>query len=699
MGRLHSSIPFIIMGFTSMLLQITVLRLLLSTFSGNELDIGITMSFWLIYVGLGSYYGKKIRLKHAFMLSFLAIALLSQPTSLAINAIRYALSLEAGEAVSLASTIISTAIALFPLCFFIGLQFPLAVSFSDGRNAAGRVYGIEALGAFIGGILFTFVVSSRISAFELCLLLSVINIFTAVYLSKKMLISLLVVLPLIVHLSFHRAAVTLPWHGIEITQTVESRYGEIAVVKVADQSSVYTNGQLLFTYPDPQTDEIKTHIPVTLHPKPDNILVIGGSPGTLKEFLKYPVERIDFIELDPKVVDISLTLLDRKDRNVLKDQRINIIIEDGRKFIKRTKAPAYDLIVMNLPQPSTGGINRFYTSGFFEEAKAVLKEGGIIALNISQSAGYIGRRMQTVNGSIYNSLKSVFKHVEVTSQEYGGLFASDSPIAIDLESLENRFIHRAISTTHINRYTFRDVFSPFHVDYVKERLGEIRLVNTDLRPSAYLYNLMLWAEIHGGKGLYWLLDVRRSHVLPLLFLIIMISFFVFGKKRLVIYGSLFTVGFSGMSFMIIVILAYQALYGYVYEMIGTLSATFMIGLWIGTLVTRQVGNGLKMLLYLELMSFSLAIAAPIFLMAEILFYILALISGIVAGGQFSAANISIGDSTEAGKLYSIDLIGSFLGSIIPSLVVIPLFGIYSALLFIAIIKAFSALMIWSVSEK
>jgi hypothetical protein len=44
------------------LLQITVLRLLLSTFSGNELDIGITLSFWLIYVGLGSYMGRKIRL-------------------------------------------------------------------------------------------------------------------------------------------------------------------------------------------------------------------------------------------------------------------------------------------------------------------------------------------------------------------------------------------------------------------------------------------------------------------------------------------------------------------------------------------------------------------------------------------------------------------------------------------------------------
>jgi hypothetical protein len=61
MDHIKTRIPFIVMGITSMLLQITVLRLLLSTFSGNELDIGITLSFWLIYVGLGSFTGKKLK--------------------------------------------------------------------------------------------------------------------------------------------------------------------------------------------------------------------------------------------------------------------------------------------------------------------------------------------------------------------------------------------------------------------------------------------------------------------------------------------------------------------------------------------------------------------------------------------------------------------------------------------------------------
>ena len=187
--------------------------------------------------------------------------------------------------------------------------------------------------------------------------------------------------------------------------------------------------------------------------------------------MKYPVSGIDFVELDPKIIEVSFGLLNHEDREAVKDRRVRIIIEDGRRFIKRLKKPTYDLIVLNLPQPSTASINRFYTSDFFREAKSVLKDNGILALTIPQSTGYIGRSMQTSSGSIYNSLKSVFRYVEVTAQEYGGLFASESAINTDPEILENRFAQRAINTKHFNQYIFRDTFSPLNVDYVRNRLS------------------------------------------------------------------------------------------------------------------------------------------------------------------------------------------------------------------------------------
>jgi spermidine synthase len=692
-----SLFPFIVMGLTSMLLQITVLRLLLSTFSGNELDIGITLSFWLIYVGIGSYAGKRISFKHAFWISFALIALLSLPTFIAIKAIRTLLSLEPGEAVSFIDTVSSTALTLFPLCFIIGLQFPLAVSYSGSRNAAGKIYGLEAFGAFLGGALFTFVIASRISALELCLIVSLLNLIAALYLSRKKFVLMLCLIPLFFYFSFHASAPSFLWHGAEITQSGESKLGEIAVIKVGGQSSIYVNGQLAFSYPDAQDEEMTTHLPMTVHPLPKNILVIGGSPGILKELLKYQVDQIDFIELDPRILDFSLGLLNtREDENAIKDSRIHLMIQDGRRFIKSAKKQIYDLIILNLPQPSTASINRFYTIEFFREAQKVLKKDGILTIHIPRSAGYMGKRMQTANGSVYNSLRAVFQYVGVTSQEYGMLFSSDTHIDSNPDLLESRFMERSLPVKYFHQYIFRDAFSSFGVDYVKQRLSETKSMNTDFRPSAYLFNLMLWAEIHGGKSFYPFLRINVWHIFSAaLIFLTLFSFLLFRQRTRAVSFSVFTTGFSGISFVLTAILAYQSLHGYVYEMIGILSASFMIGLWAGTSATKTVRKPLKTLFLLEVCTLFLAALSLFLFKSDVILYFLVFCAGLISGAQFSTANLSIGEPTDGGRLYALDLFGSFLGALISSLIIIPLFGIPSALLLIAMIKAFSSMMILS----
>ncbi len=696
---LNRFLPFVAIGFSSLLLQITVLRLLLSTFSGNELDIGITLSFWLLYVGLGSFSGRSIRYKHAFVLSFIFIALFTQPTVLAIKAIRPVLSLEPGEIVLFTATILSTAVTLFPLCFVIGIQFPLAVSYMGSKDAAGRVYGLEALGAFIAGLLFTFVISARIPFMELCVLIASFNILIAFYLSRRKIIVFLLLIPLSFYFVFQTFAITLPWQGLKLTKTLESQYGEIAVIEMKGQSSIYTNGQLFFTYPDVPSEEFRAHLTMTLHTSPLKVLVIGGSPGILRELLKYPVERIDFIELDPKIVQVSFGILNAEDRKVMTDHRVSVIVEDGRRFIKRSKRTRYDLVFLNLPQPSTAGINRFYTSDFFEDAKGVLKKYGILALTMPPSTGYIGRSMQTASGSIYNSLRSVFQHVSVTAQEYGGLFASNFFLDTDPEILEKRFAQRGISAKYFSPYIFRDAFSPFGVDYVRNRLDEIELLNTDLRPSAYLYNIMLWSEIHGGNIIKYLMKVSGWHIVFfMIVLFIVITSLTYKRKRRVLYYSIFTTGFASMSFVLAAVLAYQALYGYIFEMIGILTALFMVGMWIGTRITKRMEKSLTILFYLELLTVTLALTAPLFFKGELLFYGIVFLAGLFTGGQFTTANLSMDAHDIAGRLYGLDLIGSCIGSFVPALILIPLFGVTQTLLIIALMKILSAAMILSLRK-
>ncbi len=700
MRLIISFFPAFYMGFSSILLQITFLRLLLSQFSGNELDIGITLSFWLLYNGMGSIAGKRMHFdrRYAFAVSFLIVGLIALPTVFGIKAIRVVLSLIPGESVSLGMTIIATAATLLPLCFVNGMQFPLAASSIGGRNQAGKVYGLEALGAFTGGLLFTFFISTRLDALLLCLFIALSHILAASLLTKKRLMLIACAIPLLLFFSLHRTANLLPWQGLNLSQTFESRYGEIAVIGMDEQASVYSNGNLLFSYPNDPVDELHAHLPASLHQAPERILVIGGSPGILKEFLKYPVSLLDFIEIDPTIIEISLRILKKpEDLAAVRDPRVRIVNIDGRKFIKGLTERTYDLITLNLPHPTTAGINRFYTSDFFEEVLTSLRQGGILALRMPVSSGYIGRRMQAAQGSVYNSLRSVFPFVALTSAGYGGMYASDNALVTEAGILRDRFVKRGVETRFFHQYIFDDAFSPHAVRYVRERLADTDMMNTDLRPSAYMYNLMLWSEMQGSASadfLSFLFQTDRVHMLIAVFLFLLcVVILSFKNTHRILYYSLFTSGFSGMSFMVAIVLTYQSMHGYVFEMIGLLTALFMLGVWAGTLITPAVSHHMKALLIFELATSVLALASTLFFDAELPFYVLAFLSGTLCGGLFNSACLAAEAPEGAGTFYGIDLTGSFLGTFISSVLIVPLFGVHSALLAVVLLKSVSAGMI------
>ena len=693
-------LPVVTIGLSSMLLQIAGLRQLLSAFSGNELDIGITLSVWLTAVGMGSFAGFRLKSKNAFALSFIGVGLMSQPTIILINMIRPVLSRGIGETISLPMTISSTVVSLLPICFVIGMQFPLAVSYSGGKTA--KVYSLEAAGAFIGGTLFTFILSGRVDVLILSASISMINLLTGISLIRKKSLIPLLLIPAILYFGAERTSTEFQWSGFKFIKRIESRYGEITVLKMRDQLYVYSTGKFQFSYPDPQTEELRAHLPMSIHPSPSRVLMIGGSPAVLRELLKYPVSHLDFIEIDPFMITVSFGLLGREDATIVKDRRLRIISEDARRFIKELHGPSYDLIVSNLPEPATANINRFYTTDFFKEVRVALNKGGIFSLILPTSSGYIGRRMQVANGSVYNSLGDVFKKVGTSSAEYGYLFASDGPVDTDPSALKEHFSQRRIRTEYFLPYILDDAFSPLKVSMVRERLEKTGISNSDIKPVAYLYNLMLWAEVHEGRILNDLLESEGWRVvLSVSVLFLIFAALLWGRKEAV-YFSMFTTGYSAMGFSLVIILAYQAAYGYVYEMMGLLTALFMLGMAFGVRIIKNSPKPLKILLSLEAAAIVLFISAGPLLQTEVLFYAMNLVCGMLAGMQFAAVNMCMnGQETAAvaGKLYAIDLTGSFLGSFLSSILLIPLLGIQNMLLTLVSLKIISFLLLLSVRHE
>jgi spermidine synthase len=177
-----------------------------------------------------------------------------------------------------------------------------------------------------------------------------------------------------------------------------------------------------------------------------------------------------------------------------------------------------------------------------------------------------------------------------------------------------------------------------------------------------------------------------------------------------------TTGFTGMTADLIIIFAFQTLYGYVYHWIGLIITAFMAGLSLGgLLMTRGLtGSGrerpvllkleLAIVLYWALLPVVLSslyarISHPLaFASIQWILLFLNVLAGFLVGCQFPLANRMWlkGKETPGGTtglLYACDLVGAFLGSIVVSVVLIPVLGIVATCLLAAILKLSSLLLV------
>jgi hypothetical protein len=133
-----------------------------------------------------------------------------------------------------------------------------------------------------------------------------------------------------------------------------------------------------------------------------------------------------------------------------------------------------------------------------------------------------------------------------------------------------------------------------------------------------------------------------------------------------------------------VIFLYQIFVGYLYYRIALLISALMLGMALGILIGRKVRS-----LYMPHLSIAVFCAIIPFvvgrLASEAVIILFAVISGLICAAIFPIANrLHAGGGT--GAVYSADLFGACLGALLPSLILIPVFGVYHALAFVALIN-------------
>ena len=137
-----------------------------------------------------------------------------------------------------------------------------------------------------------------------------------------------------------------------------------------------------------------------------NILIIGGGDGgTVRECLKYKkVLKVDLVEIDEEVIRISKKHLTNIGKNSWNDKRLKIHICDGFQWIKNIQDNYYNVILLDISDPSEFS-KELFGKNFYKECKRIIKEKGILATQSESPESF-----EEIHINIIKSLRDLFQN-------------------------------------------------------------------------------------------------------------------------------------------------------------------------------------------------------------------------------------------------------------------------------------------------
>ncbi|MBM4145840.1 MAG: hypothetical protein FJ240_06150 [Nitrospira sp.] len=725
----------LVMGFTATASQMLIIRELLVTFHGNELFIGIIFGNWLVLEAAGSYFARKrsdYTKRHIswFAILQMAIGFSSLLSILFIRSFRYLFDIPTGQVLGIHYVAIVSLIALSAISLLDGAMFPFGCRnlgiVSKKEEISARVYLYQSAGSFAAGIVFVFCLIFYLSSIELAGIILSLNLFSVtLFLTSAgklktiriaaagLLLLIIISYLLSVPERLHESSSRILWYGHSLVETRNSVYSNIAIIKGADQYTFFTNGAPYATTPVPEAQvEESAHFPMLFHGQPEHILVIGGGAGgLLRELLKHPVKKIDYTEQDPLVIEEFRRFPTQLTEYELNHEKVNIHLSEGRLFLRKTFS-IYDLVIINLPMPSTLQLNRYYTVEFFELVKRHLNDRGILSLRAPGSEAFLSKELKELNRTIHASLKAVFPYVRIIVGEQN-IFIASSDEAVNSfteEMLIKRLQSRDISAWLVNEWYLR-----YKMD--SARFGELekdiassdrKILNQDSYPRCVFEGMVFLNLVVSPfmvKILYGIDNIPYTHYIISIIFLTIISIFIQHKKRgqLFLSCAIASTGFASMLISVLLILSFQIYYGHVYHYIGMLTSLFMLGSALGAffamkrIKTELISIEFGILLLTGLV-YLFILSEPGTKLSQLLISCLMIITGFLTGMEYPVA-VNLADSSysaisrTAGRLYAVDLFGAFIGALL-SAVFIPTLGIKNTLLITMALKSGSLLLVY-----
>lgn len=455
-------------GLAALGMELVWTRTLILWFSNITYTFSAMLGIYLIGLAIGGLIGSRLvkRLKRpATAFAWLEAgvgftALLS--TGLALNWPRAMGNLSQAVVGGLTdwgslvgSSLVLTLIVMILPTLLLGMLFPVVIKLyarEVGRvgERVGEVYAANGLGTILGSLLTGFVLVPLIGFQWSLFLLAGISITIAAvafrrYVEKKTrrLVGLIACGAALgfglLWLPFDKLGANFLQDGEVLLDYAETASGVIEVRERPEQlgtaglptrTLLIDGNQATYTaVADMRKNRLLAHLPMLVHPHPEDVLVIcfgsGSTFGSLA--LHESVRCVDCVEIAPGVIEMA-PYFSAFNLDVLEDPRARVIIDDGRNYLLCTDRD-YDVITAEPMHPALAGVVNLYTVEYYELCSQALKPGGICTqwIPLYQVPVADMRAMAA-------SFAQVFPHIQLwVTGDDAVLLGSNEPLNLDVE--------------------------------------------------------------------------------------------------------------------------------------------------------------------------------------------------------------------------------------------------------------------------
>jgi spermidine synthase len=231
---------------------------------------------------------------------------------------------------------------------------------------------------------------------------------------------------------------------------------------------------------DMETQILVGHLGMLLQPRtPENVLLVGvGSGVTAGSVLAHPIQSMDIVEISPAVVDAA-RLFKAVNRNALEDPRTHVHIDDAKTFM--ALAPRkYELIISEPSNPWVAGVSGLFSRDFFRAAEQHLTEDGVLVQWI-----HTYESSEEIIKLVIRTLRDTFPHATTWLGPTDLiLVASRKPLNFDAQEVARRLAIPEVRED-LARTDIQDVFGllakQVHSDAGQVEFAGAGPINTDDR--------------------------------------------------------------------------------------------------------------------------------------------------------------------------------------------------------------------------